>query len=187
MMSIQLLRTIPAFRLVSPSPCRGSLWSFFCSLTCMPFSKKARHLKTGERGERAAALYLQFKGYHILERNYLCPLGEIDIVASKKGVTVFIEVRTRRPGALVDPLESINDLKLAHMMDAARHFMVSRGRSGSSARFDIVTVRPGGPVRCRIRHYQDAFRTTDERPTRGRRIKTWLRCRPRPGGRSVTD
>ena len=149
----------------------------------MFFKRKSPHLRTGTRGERAAALYLLLRGYHILERNYLCPLGEIDIVALKKGVLVFVEVRTRQEGALVNPIESIDDMKLAHIMDAAHHYLTARRKGGAFCRFDIISVRAGGPFRGRVQHYGDAFWTSDERPTRGARLKAWIRRQPKPGGR----
>ncbi len=145
---------------------------------------KARHVTTGERGERAARFYLRLRGYRILERNYLCPLGEIDIVALKRGVIVFVEVRTRQEGALVDPIVSITDIKLAHIMDAARYFVVQRKTGTAPCRFDIITVSGRGLFNNRISHYIDAFRTSDERPTRGVRLKAWIRHRPRPGGKT---
>ena len=146
----------------------------------MFFKRKARHLRTGTRGERAARWYLRFRGYRILERNYLCPPGEIDIIALKKGIIVFVEVRTRQAGALVDPMESIDDMKLAHFMDAARYYLTVRGQINTRCRFDIVSVSSWGPLMGRIRHYANVFLTTDERPTRGARLRAWLRHRPRP-------
>ena len=147
--------------------------------------RKAPHLLTGQRGEGAATLYLLLRGYRILERNYLCPPGEIDIVALKKGTIVFVEVRTRQEGALVDPIESINDLKLAHTINAAGYYLMVRRKTDTYCRFDIITVRATGPLRGRIRHYIDAFQTSDERPARGVRLKRWLRRQPRPGGKTT--
>lgn len=145
----------------------------------MFFKRKSPHLRTGTRGERAASLYLRLRGYRILERNYLCPLGEIDIVARKGGFIVFVEVRTRQAGALVDPIASINNIKLAHIMDAARYFVI-QGRTGTApCRFDIITVSGRGLFNSRISHYIDAFRTTDERPSRALRLKAWIRRQPR--------
>jgi putative endonuclease len=149
----------------------------------MLFRKKSPNILTGERGERAAVLYLLFRGYRILERNFLCPPGEIDIVASKRGTIVFVEVRTRQEGALVDPIVSITDMKLAHIMDTARYFLIVRGKKEAFCRFDIISVSVRGLFRSRIRHYKDAFRTTDERPTQGRRLKAWIRRQPRFGKR----
>lgn len=149
----------------------------------MFFSKKAQHLKTGERGERTAALYLLLRGYRILERNYLCPLGEIDIVALKRDVLVFVEVRTRRADSQVEPVESITDMKLAHTIAAAQYYMTSHRRSGSHCRFDIISVRSNGPLKNRMHHFQNAFQTTDERALSGIRLKVLRRNRPRPGGR----
>jgi len=141
--------------------------------------KKAPHLIKGARGERAAALYLLFRGYRILERNYLCPRGEIDIVAMKKGVVVFVEVRTRQAEALVNPIGSINDMKLARFVDTARHFLTVRKKGGAQCRFDIISVNSQGFFPNRITHYKNAFLTTDERPVRGQRLQKWVRRQPR--------
>lgn len=148
-----------------------------CTPSPMVRKRKARHLVTGKRGERAAALYLLLRGYRILERNFLCPLGEIDIVALKKGVIVFVEVRTRQAGFPGDPIESINDLKLARIMDAARYYLAFRGKAGAKCRFDFISVKPRGFPRSPIRHYADALRTTDERARTGKRLRIWLRKR----------
>ena len=150
----------------------------------MFWKRKAAHILTGEYGERAAALYLLFRGYRILERNYLCPPGEIDIVARKKGTIVFVEVRTRQEGALVDPIQSINNIKLAHIMDAAGYYLTARGKTGAYCRFDIISVSARGLFKDRIRHYKDAFWITDERPSRGMSLKAWIRRQPKPGGRT---
>ena len=149
--------------------------------------RKARHLTLGEKGERLACWYLRLRGYRILKRNYLCPVGEIDIIARKGGVLVFVEVRTRREGALVDPMESIGDLKLAHFMDAAHYYLVTGREFEAPCRFDIITVSGPGSPKSRIVHFADAFHTTDERPSRGRRLKAWTRRHPRPGGRTKPD
>ena len=139
---------------------------------------KSPHIRTGTRGERAARRYLLFRGYRILEKNFLCPLGEIDIVALKKGIIVFVEVRTRQAGAIVDTVESINDQKLARIMDAGRYYLAVRRKGDFPCRFDFISVRAGGPFRGRIRHCVDAFWTTDERPVRGRHLQAWIRGQP---------
>lgn len=156
------------------------IWSFSCTFSPM-FRKKARHLQTGKQGERAALLYLLLHGYRIVKRNYLCPLGEIDIVAVKRRVIVFVEVRTRQAGALVDPVTSITDRKLANIVDAARYFITAQKKTCSRCRFDIISVRSSGSIRDRIRHYKDVFWITDQRPSRGVRLKRWIQRQPRPG------
>ena len=159
------------------------VWSSICISLSMFRKQKSPHLLTGERGELLARWYLHLKGYRILERNYLCPPGEIDIIAMKKGVLVFVEVRTRQAGSPVNSIESITDMKLVRFMDAARYYLISKGRAGSRCRFDIISVQAGGSLRGRIRHYIDAFQTTDARARNARRLKAWFRHRPRPGGR----
>ena len=114
-----------------------------------------------------------------MKRNYLCPLGEIDIVALKRDVIVFVEVRTRRAESQVGPVESITDMKLAHMIDAARYYMTSYRRSGPRCRFDIISVRSTGPFKNRIHHFQNALQVTDERALSGIRLKILRRYRPR--------
>ena len=146
--------------------------------------QKSPHLLTGERGELLARWYLHLKGYRILERNYLCPPGEIDIIAMKKGILIFVEVRTRQAGSLVNSIESITDMKLVRFMDAARYYLTVRGKTEAHCRFDIITVSVRGLFKDRIRHYKNAFWTTDARPSRGLRLKTWFRRQPKPGGRT---
>lgn len=141
--------------------------------------KKSSHLTTGERGELAAQWFLRLHGYRILDRNYLCPMGEIDIVALKNNITVFVEVRTRQEGSLVDPVQSVTDVKLAKLMDAARYYLTARRRENTLCRFDIISVRPGGQLRGRIRHFKNAFWITDERPSHGAHLKAWIRRQPR--------
>ena len=51
--------------------------------------------RQGDKAEERAAKYLKDKGYKILKRNYLCPLGEVDIIAKKDGAIVFVEVKQR--------------------------------------------------------------------------------------------
>jgi len=147
--------------------------------------RKARPLSSGEKGERQACRYLRFRGYRILERNYRCPPGEIDIVAGKRDIIVFVEVRTRKAGALVDPLASISDLKTARFVDAARHYLTARRTPNAASRFDIITVSAGRLMGTGIVHYPDAFQITDTRVVRGRRLKAWIRRQPRPGKGSL--
>ena len=65
-------------------------------------------MNIGQRGEKAAELYLLRERYHILARNFSCRFGEIDLAAEKDGYVVFAEVKTRSPGALVSGEESVD-------------------------------------------------------------------------------
>lgn len=69
----------------------------------------------GRRGERAAAAHLEGLGYRILDRNWRCPIGELDLVAVDGRELVVVEVKTRTSRAFGDPLEAVDDRKLARL------------------------------------------------------------------------
>ncbi|HQJ35005.1 MAG TPA: YraN family protein, partial [Rhodoglobus sp.] len=69
----------------------------------------------GRRGEEIAARYLASRGLAIVERNWRCPQGEIDLIARDGGELVFVEVKTRSSVAYGHPLESITPVKLARL------------------------------------------------------------------------
>jgi putative endonuclease len=98
----------------------------------------------GLRAENAAADYLRAHGYRLLEGNYRCRTGEIDLIAEdERGVLCFIEVRSRTRTA-VDfgrPLETIGLRKQQRIIRAAEHYLVARGVDLERAmRFDVVGV-----------------------------------------------
>ncbi len=76
----------------------------------------------GRWGEKAAAEYLQACGYEIVEKNARTPYGEIDLVARRDGVTVFVEVKARTSRRFGLPEEAITPRKRAHMFAAAEHY-----------------------------------------------------------------
>ena len=138
--------------------------------------KKASHLRTGARGEIIAACFLRLKGYRIVERNFSCRLGEIDIIASKKGTIVFVEVRTRGPGAMVDPLSSVDPVKVVKIIDAARFYLSRLPRPFPPCRFDLVAITALGP-RHTTNHITGAFDTTTGEYVLGKRILAGRRRR----------
>ncbi|MFV2082699.1 MAG: YraN family protein, partial [bacterium] len=80
---------------------------------------KTSHISIGKRGENIAIRYLRRRGYRMLTRNFLCRLGEIDIVARKGEIIVFAEVRTRRYPFLVDPLTTVDRRKINRIIRSA--------------------------------------------------------------------
>jgi putative endonuclease len=113
-------------------------------------------LKTGRQGEELAAHYLRKKGYVILERNFKCPFGEMDIVARHGDVLIFIEVRSRRSEGFGEPLESIRLIKQKKLSRIALCYIQKYHLQGRKARFDVlgVKIRPEGHE---IEMVQDAF------------------------------
>ena len=82
-------------------------------------------ISKGKQGEDAAASFLAKEGYKIVERNFRCPLGEIDIVAVDKGILVFVEVKTRSSNKFGLPEEAVNRRK-QHQIIKAAQFYISR-------------------------------------------------------------
>ena len=98
----------------------------------------------GKEGERAAAEYLAGSGVKILERNFRCPLGEIDLVAKDGNTIVFVEVRARQADGICSPEESITMRKRRRLTRAALWYLKQSGLLGSSARFDVIAIRWNG-------------------------------------------
>ncbi len=94
----------------------------------------------GAAGERLAAALLERGGCSILARNYRCPGGEVDIVADEAGEVVFIEVRTRRSGAMVGPEESVTGQKRERLLRAAEHYLQATDGADRPWRLDLVAI-----------------------------------------------
>ena len=94
----------------------------------------------GQRGEAAARDFLERQGYTILDTNYRCPWGEVDIVASQDDVLVFVEVRARRGSAMGSPEESVTPAKGRRLIMTAQHYLQSHP-GPPDWRIDLVAVR----------------------------------------------
>ena len=113
----------------------------------------------GRRGEALAAAYLEGAGYEIIDRNWRCPQGEIDIVAQRGGVLAFVEVKTRSSVAFGPPLQAVTPLKLARLRRLAGAWLDAHpgSRFSLTVRIDVIgVVAPrGGPVE--IDHLEQVF------------------------------
>jgi putative endonuclease len=110
----------------------------------------------GQEGERIAERYLSKKGYRLVERNYRCPVGEVDLIVLDRRVIVFVEVKTRRHERFGVPLESVHTRKQQKMIKAALWFLSDHKLHERDARFDVVGISFGGqePV---VEHVENAF------------------------------
>ena len=99
--------------------------------------------RLGHRGEELARRFLQENGCQILETNYRCPWGEIDIVVQDRHELVFVEVRTRRSTDFGTPEESITATKVQHLVDAAQDYLERRGKADADWRIDLISIRLG--------------------------------------------
>ena len=97
----------------------------------------------GQHGETLAAQRLQSFGYLLRERNWRCPVGELDLVAEKDGVLVFVEVRTRRGDRFGTPEESITPTKRAKLLEVAQTYLEAHAEEDRNWRIDVVAVEIG--------------------------------------------
>ncbi len=95
---------------------------------------------TGALGEKLAQDFLKKKGYNILEANYRCREGEIDIVARQKDCLVFVEVRTKSNLEFGTPEESITTTKMRHLERAAQYYRQNHDKLPDSWRIDLVAI-----------------------------------------------
>lgn len=97
-------------------------------------------LQMGKRGEALAWNYLRKQGYFLLEKNFRTRFGEIDIIARKQGVVVFIEIKTRRDTSFGFPEEAVDARKQAKMIRCAQAYLQARGMEERPVRFDVLSV-----------------------------------------------
>jgi putative endonuclease len=123
-----------------------------CALVCRVSSR----LRFGARGEDAAADLLRSRGYRIVARNHRCPRGEIDLIAEKGELLLFVEVRTRATAAFGGPEETVNHRKQRRVVAAARDYLAQRRGPAKAVRFDVIAVidGPEGPA---LTHFENAF------------------------------
>jgi len=94
----------------------------------------------GLEGEKLAVRHLKRLGYRIICRNYRSPLGEIDIIASHRGVLVFVEVKSRSTETFGSPKLAITPAKQRKLSQVAWHYLQQHNLTEASARFDVVTI-----------------------------------------------
>jgi putative endonuclease len=112
-----------------------------------------RRRETGMLGEKLAGEFLGRNGYSILETNYRCPGGEIDIIARQKDTLVFIEVRTKTGRQFGVPEESITPAKMEKLRTVAAHYCQYHDDLPEARRIDVVAIemnRKGRPTRIEL-------------------------------------
>lgn len=118
---------------------------------------KTAQQAAGARAEAAACDYLQGHGLQLLERNYRCRQGEIDLIMCDGDCTVFIEVRYRRNSRFCSSAESVDPRKQQKLINAAAHYLQRHPRlMQRPARFDVIAMsrQADSP---HIEWIQDAF------------------------------
>jgi len=121
-----------------------------------PLTSDSTNKHTGAVGEDMAVSLLEATGYKIIERNYRCLFGEIDIIARDGSVIVFVEVKSRRSKLFGEPELSVDLNKQKKLSKVALHYLGEQNLHNTNARFDVVAILliPG---RDEVRHIENAF------------------------------
>jgi putative endonuclease len=144
----------------------GPIWDRWQSYRLsLPYPPPFPGESVGAFGERLAAMYLERKGYFILERSFRTKTGEIDLIAVwKKKVLVFVEVKTGEhgPPSGEGPSDRVDERKQKKITDTALRYMKQHRLFGTSGRADVIEVvlRPetgNGPC---FRHFESAFQAS---------------------------
>ena len=110
----------------------------------------------GLLGEEAAARFLQAAGHRILERNFTCPLGEIDLITFHEGTLIFVEVKSLS-GDAADPEEHVTPAKQRKLAQLAEYWIAKNRRPQCAYRFDVLSVVSQPGAEPRVRHIVEAF------------------------------
>lgn len=115
----------------------------------------ATHNDTGHKGEAIAIEYLQKQGFNILARNYRYKKAEVDIIAQKSNLLIFVEVKTRTSNRHGYPEEFVSQKKTDLFLLAAEEYIYHYNWQ-HDIRFDIISITASGPA-VQVHHIQDAF------------------------------
>lgn len=112
--------------------------------------------KIGQQGEDIATEYLRKVGYKIIERNFVCKLGEIDIIAKDKKELVFIEIKTRTNNIYGLPKEAVNFIKKKHIYYSAEFYIYLKRIKYMSIRIDVIEIQIQ-KEKIKINHIKNAI------------------------------
>jgi len=117
-----------------------------------------RKIALGKKGEKTAVSYLKKKGYRIVETNFRCKIGELDIIASLKDTLVFVEVRSRSTKRFGLPQESIGPAKQRKIRTVASYYLQLLGKPVPRVRFDVLALHfsAAGEL-LSVEHLENAF------------------------------
>jgi putative endonuclease len=117
--------------------------------------------RLGNAGEDAAVRYLCQQGYVILERNFRCRWGEIDLIARDGRTLAFVEVKTRRSQRYGPAAAAVTLGKQRHLIKASQVYLSQRKKADELCRFDVVTVELNAQL-PRIELIKDAFQAAGD-------------------------
>lgn len=106
----------------------------------------------GRYGERVAATYLTDAGWEVLDRNWRCASGELDIVALDGAELVVVEVKTRTGDGFGHPAEAVTAAKLARLRRLAALWLGAHDLHPAGVRVDVIAVRTSAAGAARVEH-----------------------------------
>lgn len=110
----------------------------------------------GKYGEDLAASFLKDRGYSVIERNWRCSIGEIDLIARNKNFLVFVEVKTRNGSGFGHPFEAITAKKVLRMRRLSAKWVADHNLQELNLRLDAIAVLiSGGKVS--IEHLKQVY------------------------------
>ena len=119
----------------------------------------SKRKEAGDAAEQTALNHLQERGLKLLQRNYRCRGGEIDLVMLERDTLVLVEVRTRSGARYGGAAASVDARKQKRIAMAARHLlMTQRNLARHPARFDVVALEPQSGGSHKLEWLRDAFR-----------------------------
>ncbi|GAB05696.1 hypothetical protein GOAMR_42_00130 [Gordonia amarae NBRC 15530] len=124
--------------------------------------RENRRATIGRLGEDIATDYVTDAGWTVLERNWRCRYGELDIIAVDGTVLVVVEVKTRASRMYGDPAEAVTPDKLARMRRATQVWLAGQDTWFSTIRFDVIAIQldptaPDDATRAGLRHHTGVF------------------------------
>ncbi len=118
----------------------------------MAYSKQ----RLGRWGEEKAAAYLMNNGFTIIEKNYRCEHGEIDLVAKKGNSLIFVEVKTRSGKYFGFPEEAVNEAKQSHLIASAQAYLQEKIEGEINWRIDVIAIVKSERKESEIEHFENA-------------------------------
>ena len=119
---------------------------------------KTSQQRSGKHYEDLACRYLRKQGLKLLDRNYHCRRGEIDLIMRDQDSLIFIEVRYRRHAHYGSASESVNWHKQQRLIAAAEHYLLLKFKSPPAARFDVIAIS-GETENIELEWIRNAFGT----------------------------
>lgn len=110
----------------------------------------------GKNGEELAEAYLKLMGYKILERNFRCFRGEIDLIALEGVQIIFIEIKSRHGKKYGLASEAVTEEKLKHICKTAEYYLITRKLENQDVRIDVIEIYIG-KNECNINHLKQVI------------------------------